>query len=50
MLYLVIIILGIYFIVKTIKFMEMKQKLDQERNEKIDQLIQLIHQNKNDNM
>ncbi|MEK5185276.1 hypothetical protein [Solibacillus sp. FSL W7-1324] len=36
---LVIIIFVIYFIVKAIKFMDMKQKLDQEKNEKIDQLI-----------
>ncbi|MFL6555336.1 MAG: hypothetical protein ACJ8MO_04395 [Bacillus sp. (in: firmicutes)] len=46
LLYLVILGFGIYFIVRTIRFMNEKTKLDQQRNEKLDSLIQAIHDSK----
>ena len=42
--YLVLFVFLIYFVIKTVKFMEIKIKLDQEKNEKINELIQLINQ------
>lgn len=47
-LYLALIIFGIYFVFKVVKFMETKIKLDQEKNEKIDQLIKVINQEKSE--
>ena len=44
--YLVILGFGIYFIVRTIKIMNDKTKMDQERNEKLDLLIKVIRDNK----
>lgn len=44
--YLVLFILVIYFVIKAVKFMEIKLKLDQEKNEKMNELIQLINQKK----
>ncbi|MBV7507678.1 hypothetical protein KW850_20830 [Bacillus sp. sid0103] len=46
--YLVITVFGIYFVIKVIKFMNAKTKSDQERNEKIDELIKVINQSKKD--
>ncbi|WP_391201458.1 hypothetical protein [Psychrobacillus sp. L4] len=46
MFYLAIIIFGVYFVIKVVKFMDSKIKLDQEKNEKIDQLIHVINQEK----
>ncbi len=43
---LVIIGFGIYFVIRIIKFMNAKTKLDQERNEKLDELIKIISQDK----
>jgi hypothetical protein len=40
-LYLVLTGFGIYFVIKVIKFMNAKTKSDQERNEKIDELIKV---------
>jgi uncharacterized membrane protein len=45
LLYLVILVFSIYFIVRTIRFMNEKTKLDQQRNEKLDELIQAIKEN-----
>ncbi|MBU8906140.1 hypothetical protein [Desertibacillus haloalkaliphilus] len=45
-LYLALIVFGIYFVVRVIKFMNVKTKLDQERNEKISELIKVIDQRK----
>ncbi|PGY16074.1 hypothetical protein COE25_00840 [Bacillus sp. AFS031507] len=45
LLYLVILVFSIYFIVRTIRFMNEKTKLDQQRNEKLDELIQTIKVN-----
>jgi len=44
--YLVIIIFGMYFIVRTIKYMNVKTKLDQERNQKLDSLIKVLQDQK----
>ncbi|KRF50534.1 hypothetical protein [Peribacillus butanolivorans] len=44
--YLVLTVFGIYFVIKVIKFMNAKTKSDQERNEKIDQLIKVVNQDK----
>ncbi|TFJ93215.1 hypothetical protein [Lentibacillus salicampi] len=40
--YLAIIVFGIYFVIKVIKFMNVKTRLDMERNEKIGELIKVI--------
>jgi len=40
--YLLIIVFIIYFVIKAIKFMNAKVKLDNERNQKIDELIKTI--------
>lgn len=45
-LYLALLVFGIYFVVKIIKFMNAKTRSDQERNEKIDELIKVIDQTK----
>ena len=42
--YLFIILFTIYFVIKVIEFMNAKIKLDQERNEKIDELIKVVNQ------
>lgn len=42
LLYLVILVFSIYFIVRTIRFMNEKTKLDQQRNEKLDALIKVF--------
>jgi hypothetical protein len=46
LLYLLILGFGIYFIVRTIRFMNEKTKLDQERNKKLDSLIKVIQDNR----
>lgn len=46
--YLVILGFSIYFIVRVIKFMNEKTKLDQQRNEKLDALIAAINNNKSE--
>ncbi|WP_391117125.1 hypothetical protein [Psychrobacillus sp. L3] len=45
---LALIIFGIYFVIKVVKFMDTKIKLDQEKNEKIVQLIKVINQEKSE--
>jgi hypothetical protein len=45
LLYLVILGFSIYFIVRTLRFMSEKTKLDQQRNEKLDLLIRAIQDN-----
>ena len=46
--YLVAIGFSIYFVIKVIKFMNRKLKLDQERNEKLDELMKTLNQNERD--
>jgi hypothetical protein len=45
LLYLVILGFSIYFVVRTLRFMNEKTKLDQQRNEKLDSLIQALKEN-----
>ncbi|MED4697259.1 hypothetical protein [Peribacillus frigoritolerans] len=45
--WLVITGFSIYFVIKVIKFMNEKTKLDRERNEKLDELIK-VNQGKKD--
>lgn len=45
--YLVLIIFGVYFTIKVVKFMDTKIKLDQEKNEKIEHLIKAIKKENN---
>ncbi|MFU2014749.1 hypothetical protein ACM6Q7_06680 [Peribacillus butanolivorans] len=40
--YLGLLFLSVYFVIKVIKFINAKTRLDQERNEKIDELIRVI--------
>lgn len=42
--YLAIILFAIYFVIKIMNFMDSKLKLDQERNEKIEELIKVVKQ------
>ncbi|WML45419.1 hypothetical protein [Neobacillus sp. PS3-40] len=45
-LYFVLSVFGIYFVNEVIKFMNTKAKSDQERNQKIDELIKVVSQGK----
>ncbi|MFB5281865.1 hypothetical protein [Peribacillus sp. Hz7] len=38
----------IYFVIKIIKFINEKTRLDREKNEKLDELIKVLNQNKKD--
>ncbi|MFE0503897.1 hypothetical protein ACWF7H_25820 [Peribacillus butanolivorans] len=40
--YLGLLFLSVYFIIKVIKFINAKTRLDQERNEKMEELIRVI--------
>ncbi|MET3320524.1 UNVERIFIED_ORG: hypothetical protein ABIC97_003624 [Peribacillus simplex] len=40
--YLGLLFLSFYFVIKVIKFINAKTRLDQERNEKMDELIRVI--------
>ncbi|MGE7186641.1 hypothetical protein ACQKKK_22585 [Peribacillus sp. NPDC006672] len=46
--YLGLLFLSIYFVIKVIKFINAKTKLDQERNEKLDELIRVLGSGKED--
>lgn len=46
LLYLFIIGFSIYFVIMMILFMNRKTKLDKERNQKLDELIQVIRNDK----
>jgi large-conductance mechanosensitive channel len=46
LIYLLILGFTIYFIVRVIKFMNEKTKLDQQRNDKLDSLIKAISESK----
>jgi len=43
--YLILIVFGIYFVIKVIKFMKAKIELDRERNLKLEELIKIFSQN-----
>ncbi|MFB7642538.1 hypothetical protein [Peribacillus butanolivorans] len=40
--YLGLLFLSVYFVIKVIKFINAKTRLDEERNEKMDELIRVI--------
>ncbi|OEH84141.1 hypothetical protein BHU72_12095 [Desulfuribacillus stibiiarsenatis] len=42
-LHVAFIIFVIYFVIKIIKFMDAKTKLDQERNEKLDEILKFVN-------
>lgn len=44
--YLVLIVLAIYFVIKVVKFTNEKTKLDQEKNEKLTEIINVLNQDK----
>ena len=44
--YLVLTVFAIYFVVKVIKFMNEKTKLDREKNEKLTEIIKILDQDK----
>ncbi|WP_198512590.1 hypothetical protein [Bacillus sp. mrc49] len=46
--YLGLLVLSIYFVIKIIKFINAKTKLDQQRNEKLDELIKVMGNSKED--
>jgi hypothetical protein len=46
LIYLFILGFTIYFILRVIKFMNEKTKLDQQRNDKLDSLIKAINESK----
>ncbi|MEK3886429.1 hypothetical protein [Bacillus sp. FSL K6-3431] len=48
-LYLAIIVFGIYFVIKVIKFMNEKTKSDREKNERLNELIQVISKSEKKN-
>ncbi|MBA9029082.1 MULTISPECIES: hypothetical protein [Bacillaceae] len=46
LIYLGLVVFSIYFIVKVIKFMNAKTRLDEQRNEKLDELIRVMGNDK----
>ena len=46
--YLVLFVFAIYFVIKVIKFMNEKTKLDREKNEKLTEIIKVLNQDKKD--
>jgi len=46
--YLVLTVFAIYFVIKVIKFMNEKTRLDRERNEKLTEIIKVLNQDKKD--
>ena len=46
--YLVLTVFAIYFVIKVIKFMNEKTKLDREKNEKLTEIIKVLNQVKKD--
>ncbi|MDY0406455.1 hypothetical protein P5G51_014760 [Virgibacillus sp. 179-BFC.A HS] len=45
-LYLIVIVFAVYFVLKIMKFMNEKIKLDREKNEKLTEIIQALNQDK----
>ena len=46
LIYLGLLIFSIYFVVKVIRFINAKTKLDEQRNEKLDELIRVMGKKK----
>ncbi len=47
-LYLILTVFAIYFVIKIVKFMNEKTKLDREKNEKLTEIIKVLNQDKKD--
>jgi hypothetical protein len=46
--YLALTIFAIYFVIKVIKFMNEKTRLDREKNEKLTEIIKVLNKDKKD--
>ncbi|MFJ7754658.1 hypothetical protein ACQKGI_01820 [Peribacillus muralis] len=46
--YLGLLVLSVYFVIKMIKFINAKTRLDQQRNDKLDELIKILGTGKED--
>ena len=46
--YLIVAVFAIYFVIKVVKFMNEKTKLDREKNEKLTEIIKVLNQDKKD--
>ena len=46
--YLVLTIFAIYFVIKVIKFMNEKTRLDRKKNEKLTEIIKVVNKDKKD--
>ena len=46
--YLILTGFAIYFVIKVVKFMNEKIKLDREKNEKLTEIIKVLNQDKKD--
>ena len=46
--YLVLTIFAIYFVIKVIKFMNEKTRLDREKSEKLTEIIKVLNKEKKD--
>lgn len=46
--YLILTVFAIYFVIKVVKFMNEKTKLDREKNEKLTEIIKVLNQDKKD--
>ncbi|MEK4426437.1 hypothetical protein [Solibacillus sp. FSL K6-1523] len=46
--YLLLTAFAIYFVIKVVKFMNEKTKLDREKNEKLTEIIKVLNQDKKD--
>ena len=46
--YLLLTVFAIYFVIKVVKFMNEKIKLDREKNEKLTEIIKVLNQDKKD--
>ena len=46
--YLILSVFSIYFVIKVIRFMNEKTKLDREKNEKLTEIIRVLSQDKKD--
>ncbi|MGG4154550.1 hypothetical protein [Peribacillus muralis] len=48
LIYLGLLVLSVYFVIKVIKFINAKTRLDQQRNDKLDELIKVLGNEKED--
>ncbi|MDN4492521.1 hypothetical protein [Ureibacillus aquaedulcis] len=43
-LYLVLVVLAFYFVIKVVKFMNEKTRLDRDRNDRLTEIIKILNQ------